>query len=255
VIDVDAFKRDGWARVPHVVDKDKCAAVVDAIFESLGVNRDDPQDWYRPPVHPGGWVEMYQHQALWDVRQDPAVHDLFAAIYGTDDLWVSLDRASFKPPSHPDHPDYDHKGFIHWDLDTSKLPVPFTAQGVLYLTETTEDQGGFQCVPDLFGQLDDWVASQPPDRNPYRPDIAGFDVVHVAGEAGDLIVWDRRMPHGNGHNVSDRPRLAQYVTMRPPQRDDPAALDKRLSAWRDGHNGAVADLTPLGERLLGLTST
>ena len=31
----------------------------------------------------------------------------------------------------------------------------------------------------------------------------------------DFIIWRREIAHGNGHNVSGRPRLAQYINMFP----------------------------------------
>ena len=39
-------------------------------------------------------VEIYQHQALWDNRQYPRVHQAFSEIWETEKLWVSFDRAS-----------------------------------------------------------------------------------------------------------------------------------------------------------------
>ena len=42
---------------------------------------------------------MYQHQALWDNRQYPKVHQAFAEILRDEKLWVSLDRANMKPPA------------------------------------------------------------------------------------------------------------------------------------------------------------
>ena len=45
---------------------------------------------------------------------------------------VSIDRVGFKPPDTPSHPEYDHKGMIHWDTDMTKYPdLPFHVQGVL----------------------------------------------------------------------------------------------------------------------------
>lgn len=87
-------------------------------------------------------MEIYQHQALWDNRQHPWVHQAFSEIWGNEKLWVSVDWACMKPPVREDKPEYSSKGFVHWDVDTAVHPVPFGVQGVLYLTDTAEDQGG-----------------------------------------------------------------------------------------------------------------
>lgn len=268
------FRENGYVVVPQVVPAENLAAVIDAVFAFLGMNPSDPDDWYRPPLPHGGMLEMYQHQALWDNRQHPRVHLAFSEILGTERLWVSFDRANLKPPQRADHPEYDHKGFIHWDTDTSKLPQPFGVQGVLCLTDTTPDMGGFQCVPELYRQMDAWVKTQPADRNPRSPDLTGFSITPVPAQAGDLIIWDRLLAHGNGHNVSTRPRFAQYITMSPApsgelspeqeqrRQDRIMRWQNRLppdAPWAPGdprrweqEHGKTAELTPLGRRLLGL---
>jgi ectoine hydroxylase-related dioxygenase (phytanoyl-CoA dioxygenase family) len=223
-------------------------------------------------------VEMYQHQALWDNRQNPRIHEAFVDLFGTEKLWVSLDRASMKPPPHPDHPEYDHKGFTHWDTDTSKLPQPFGVQGVLFLTDTTEDMGGFQCVPGFHKNLEAWIAEQPADRNPFAPDLdrlpEGMKVTPIPGKAGDFLIWNKLLAHGNGHNVSDRPRLAQYISMGPaptspltPEQEE--RRQDRIRRWQnrlgptgkafpgdprrtEELHGRTAELTPLGRKLLGI---
>jgi hypothetical protein len=207
------FVENGYVIVRNAVPQSSVDAAVDAIWQFLGMDRNDPEDWYREPLRPNGMVEMYQHQALWDNRQQPRVHQAFAEILNTEKLWVSVDRACMKPPRHAAHPEFDNKGFIHWDADTSKLPLPLSVQGVLCLADTSAEQGGFQCVPALFRQFDDWVRTQPPDRNPFTPDLAGFEIEPIPARAGDLIIWNRLLAHGNGHNVSDKPRLAQYIAM------------------------------------------
>lgn len=263
------FKENGYVVVRNAVPPENCDAVVDAIWEFLGMDRNNPEDWYREPHRTNGMVEIYQHQALWDNRQHPRVHQAFAEIWGTEKLWVSFDRACMKPPPHPAHPEYDHKGFIHWDVDTSKLPVPFGVQGVLVLTDTEENQGGFQCVPELFRRFDEWVKTQPPDRDPRKPDMTGFTVKQIPAQAGDLIIWHRLLAHGNGHNTSDKPRFAQYITMFPARKDNEEQRQQRVHRWQnrvgpsgsafpgdprqwEQRNGKTAELTPLGRRLLGL---
>ena len=156
---------------------------------------------------------------------------------------------------------------IHWDTDTSVLKVPFGVQGVLYLTDTSEDQGGFQCVPEFHNLFEDWVKSQPEDRNPRRPDLEGLEVKSIPGKAGDLLIWHRLLAHGNGHNLSNRPRLAQYITMSPSEGRKEEERKERIEAWqscrpttrwpgdpRDWEHKTQkpAKLTELGKKLLGV---
>lgn len=263
------FAENGYVAVPDAVPAENCQAVIDTLWEFLGIDPNDPDDWYRPPMPNGGMIELYQHQSLWDNRQYPRVHQIFSELLGTEQLWTSIDRANLKVPSRPDHPEYDHKGFIHWDWDSSNPPDTRRLQGVLYLADTGIDQGGFQCVPWLYRNMDEWVKTQPPDRPVRRPDLEGLEVVPVPGKAGTLVIWDVMLAHGNGHNVSGKPRFAQYITMYPASPGDAERRESRIRQWRE-HTppktsvfpgdpreieekfGKTAELTPLGRRLLGL---
>jgi hypothetical protein len=269
------FAENGYVMIPNAVPKENCAAVIDAIWQFLGMDRNNPDDWYREPLRPNGMVEMYQHQALWENRQNPRIYQAFAELLGTPRLWVSIDRACLKPPQHPAHPEYDNKGFIHWDADTTKLPQPLSLQGVLYLADTEADQGGFQCVPALFRQFDAWRETQPPDRNPWSPDLTGFDIEPIPGKAGDFVIWNRLLAHGNGHNVSTRPRFAQYIAMFEAEPQSANAVgwggdrEARIRQWQgrmppnagwapgdprqwEQAHCKPAELTPLGRKLLGV---
>jgi hypothetical protein len=267
---------NGYVVVPTGIETEKLTAVVDVIWDFLGMDRAEPDDWYRPPLRAGGMVELYQHQALWDLRQHPRLYRIFRELHRTGRLVVSIDRVSMKPPVHPDHPDYAHPGFIHWDLDLDRLPEPGQewVQGVVALTDTTEDQGGFQCVPSVFRQFPEMVASLTEDeRRMRRPDVEkrGLKVEPIPCRASDLIIWDMRLLHGNGLNRSRRPRMAQYITMNPERLwdHDEEQRRKRIEAWRNrtGPGGPAfpgdprgveqeryrtAELTPLGRCLLGI---
>lgn len=273
------FDEHGWLVVEGVVPPEQVQRTLEAI------------DWFLkldPTLDAGGFyeilpyqdlpgfdragsnLELYQHQALWDNRQHPAVHAVFAQLWGRRDLWVSLDRVNVKlnARSAPNLRWYE-VGFLHWDVDTAQLPLPFGLQGVLCLTDTTADMGGFRCVPGMHKaeRILEWAASQPPDRDPRRPDPTGLEVVDIPAGAGDLIVWHHQLPHGNGENTTSRPRVAQYITMFPAL-DNPEARLRRIRAWRErthadehfegdplrreARHGVTAELTELGERLLGL---
>src|SRR5688572_15852712 len=102
--DLKFFDEQGYVILHNAVPRENCEAVIDAIFEFLEMNPDDPNDWYRAPHSPGGMVEMYQHQALWNNRQHPRLHEAYAQLVGTPKLWVTEDRVGFKLPPHPAHP-------------------------------------------------------------------------------------------------------------------------------------------------------
>jgi len=268
------FTENGYVVVPNAVPQKNLDAVIAAIWEFTGLDPNDPNDWYRPPLATNGMIEMYQHQALWDNRQHPRLYQAFADILGTEKLWASMDRASMKPPMDPRFPHYEDRGFVHWDLDTAQpLPTRLGVQGVLALADTDENMGGFCCIPGFHRNLAEWIAQQPTDRNPRAPDLSrlppGFKVTPIPMKAGDLVIWNRMLAHGNGRNEGTRPRLAQYISMHP-ARDDEEMRQDRIACWRDKHAPSYwekdipealrgrergdppAELTPLGRKLLGL---
>jgi hypothetical protein len=259
------WENNGYVVIHNAVPQANLDAVVNDIWAFLEVDRYDPEAWYRAPISKAGMLEMYQAQSLWNNRQHPRVHQAFADIWDNEALWVSLDRANMNPPARPD---WDYQGFVHWDLDTSEVPLPFRVQGVLYLEDTTADQGGFQCVAGFHRRFDEWVKTQPADRDPRRPALDGLEVKTIPGKAGDLLIWHSLLPHGNSRNRSNRPRLAQYITMYPAREENEEERQYRIAAWQDrrGPRGKAfpgdprgyeqqfppAELTELGKKLLGL---
>ena len=260
------WEENGYVIIRNAVPQENVDAVVDAIWDFLEVDRNDPEAWYKAPVSRAGMLEMYHHQALWNNRQHPTVYQAFADIWQTDELWVSFDRANMNPPARK--PDWDYEGMYHWDIDTSLDPIPFMVQGVLYLADTPADGGGFQCTPGMHRRFPEWVKTQPADRHPRLPDPTGLEIQTIPGNAGDLLIWHSMLPHGNSRNRSTKPRLAQYITMFPPRGEEERAY--RIQAWQEllppkgkafpgdprgweRQHYDAPQLTELGEKLLGLT--
>ena len=265
---------NGYVIVRNAVPRENVERLVELLWRFEEKDPDDPATWYAPQrrahgraeLNNTGMVEIYSHQYLWDNRQERRVYDAFVDIWDREDLWVAVDRANLNPPKRVPG---DPTGFIHWDVDTSLRPLPVGVQGVLSLVRQDEAIGGFQCVPELFRDFDAWVKTQPADRNPMMPDITGLQIVHVAMEPGDLLIFNSLLAHGVRPNHSgDRVRLAQYVAMFPAREDDGAERDARVRLWRERgtpsggwpgdprgwemHHAETARLTPLGEQLLGL---
>jgi len=267
------WQEKGFVLIPNVVPGENVKRMVDRIWEFEEKDPKDSSTWYRPPrsememkeLINSGMVEMYNNQFMWDNRQYPGIYDVFVDIWGTEKLWVSIDRCNLNFPVRED----EFKGFIHWDIDTSDPNRNNNVQGVLSLSDTTKETGGFQCVPDLFREFDDWVKTQPKDRDPFKPDITGFEVEQIEAKAGDLLIWNSMLAHGIRPNRSNVPRIAQYIAMTPAQEDNKEFRDWRIKSWHDripteGYafpgdprnweqtKYEKAELTNLGEKLLGL---
>ena len=267
----------GFVIVAYAVPPDHLARVKALLWEFQEMDPDDPSTWYRPQLRENqmkelnnsGMVEIYNHQCLWDNRQARRVYDAFVDIWDREDLWVKIDRANLNPPNRGVR---QFQGFIHWDVDTSLVPLPVGVQGVLSLVDSDPEMGGFQCVPELFRTLEDWIKTQPADRDPWAPDTTGFEIVDVSLRAGDLLIFNSLLAHGICPNRSpDRVRMAQYIAMRPAEESNDELREWRIRSWRDREppQGYAfpgdprdwektryerAKLTPLGEKLLGSRS-
>jgi len=274
--DLAFWHENGYVIVRRAVPQANVDAVIDIIWEFMEMDRDNPETWYRstddgsgrPKLKESGMAELYQHQALWNNRQHPRVYGAFVDIWETEKLWVSIDRVNLNPPARAD---WDFRGFVHWDIDTSLRPLPNRVQGVLSLVDVSAEAGGLQVVPGFHRQFEDWVKTQPPDRDPRQPDMSGLELTSVEMNAGDLVIWHSLLPHGTGRNNSQRPRLAQYITMFPAMEEDHAMRQERIGLWKERkspdrkffpgdprrweiEHGQTAELTPLGEKLLGVKS-
>lgn len=269
---------EGYVVVKNAITRDQADKTAAFLWEFEEKDASDPSTWYTAAraememkeLIGSGMVEVYNHQALWDNRQNSRIYDAFVDIWGTEKLWVTIDRANLNVPRRTDA---DFNGFIHWDYDPETKPQ--NVQGVLALADQTdENMGGFQCIPELFRTYDTWKLSQPKDRDRFQPDISGFEdkIVKVKLEAGDLLIFHSAQPHGIRPNYSNnKVRIAQYISMMPAQEDNEELRSWRINSWRhriapqgyafpgDPRNWeqtrySTAVLNALGEKLLGLKS-
>jgi hypothetical protein len=265
---------NGYVVIKNAVPKENVERLAKFLWEFEEKDPNDPETWYAPPraemkmkeLTNTGMVEVYNHQYLWDNRQYPKVYDAFVDIWGTEKLWVTIDRANLNFPIRPGH---EYKGFIHWDYDPETKPQ--NVQGVLALVDQTdENMGGFQCIPELFRTYDTWKLTQPADRDHFKPDTTGFTPTKVKMEAGDLLIFNSSQPHGIRPNLSgNKVRIAQYISMMPAEEDNEPLRQWRVTSWRDrvapeGYafpgdprgwektKYGTAQLSSLGGKLLGL---
>ena len=276
--DWDFWIHHGYVVVKQAVPVRQALETARFIWEFEDKDPDDQDTWYTEPraaiqmkeLAGTGMVEVYQNQHLWNNRQYPKIYHAFVDIWGTEKLWVTIDRANL---NFPIRPGYQYKGFIHWDYDPETRPQ--NVQGVLALADQTDpEMGGFQCIPELYRTYDSWKLTQPADRDRFKPDISQFQdkIEKVSLEAGDLLIFNSTQPHGIRPNLSkDKVRIAQYISMMPAEEDNEELRQWRIKSWKnriapegyafpgDPRNWeqtkyGVAELTELGQKLLGLKS-
>ena len=267
---------NGYIVVKNAVTKQQAMKTASFLWEFEEKDSQDPSTWYSPPraemkmkeLAGTGMVELYNHQYLWDNRQERKIYESFVDIWGTEKLWVTIDRANL---NFPIRKNFEYKSFIHWDYDPDTNPQ--NVQGVLALDDQTDlNMGGFQCIPWLYKNYDIWKKSQPENRDRFKPDISGLKdkIVKVPLEAGDLLIFNSTLPHGiRPNNSKDKVRIAQYISMMPAQEDDKDLVSWRINSWKnrvapqgyafpgDPRNWEqtkykTANLTELGKKILGL---
>jgi ectoine hydroxylase-related dioxygenase (phytanoyl-CoA dioxygenase family) len=190
-------------------DRDAAAA---AIHEFLEADAADPNTWYGNKYGKSIWVPLLRHAAFLANRKSPRLVKAFAQLWGREDLWSTVDQGGFNPP---ERADWRFPGpHVHWDMTLAK-PHCFGTQGILYLTDTPAEQGAFSCIPGFHRKLEEWLRELPAGENPREAVTRHPGFMPIAGKAGDLMIWHQALPHGSCPNRGARPRVAQYLTLRP----------------------------------------
>ncbi|KAG1673015.1 hypothetical protein FOA52_005945 [Chlamydomonas sp. UWO 241] len=170
---------------------------------------------------------------VWQARQHPHVLCVFASVWQTSELVVSFDGVNAERPktASPQQPPTDtlHTDQSPWSNQDARVCV----QGVLSLTSTREHTGGTTVVAkshvqhrrllvDTFKVPEkewkkDWISLEAP-MHVWLLDQPGCQVLKLATDPGDLVLWDSRTMHC-GRKTPDVHthgwRLAVYICMCP----------------------------------------
>ncbi len=176
--------------VPGVIPTHLCDAIRDDVWKLLDADSEDRDSWYnRPtgsvmPSNPSGsYLAMWHTQAMWDVCQHPALHALYAELWGTADLWANAGPINHKPPADSRYAgqrgtltsgeevewEWGQPLRLHWDWsfpdelegvgsepDGFALPLRpgyGRPQAVLHLEDTPEEGGGVKLLPGFHRLL------------------------------------------------------------------------------------------------------
>lgn len=212
--DLACWEQNGYVVLKHAVPEETRAAAERLIWQHVGADPAVPDSWYGHSCvdKHGIMVELIQHPALEANRRSIRIHQAFAQLWGTANLWVSADRCGFHPPQRPGHPFPGPD--LHWDIDFDR-PLDFGTQGILYLTDTPPEQGALTVVPGFQHRLADWLATLPPGADPQQQDLHALGSRPIGARAGDMVIWHHHLPHGARPNLGTRPRMVQYINLLP----------------------------------------
>jgi hypothetical protein len=209
--DLAFWQENGYVVLRNAVSKEDCREAELAIWESLGMDPQKPGTWY-DGKHTF-WVSLFQHPALNKNRAAPRIGKAFEQLWGTDELWTTVDRSSLNRPEQ-NGINISGPNRLHWDVSLA-LPIPFSVHGLLYLSDASAEQGAFRCVPGFHRRIDQWLGELAPEQNPREQDLENLGPVPVTGAAGDFVLWHHALPHGSGRNLAHYPRVVQYISMFP----------------------------------------
>lgn len=216
--DLDFWHENGYVIVRNAITRDEAATAEQAVWEYLGASPDDRATWYDRGNKQGIWVKAFNLEVSRRIRGSLRVRKAFAQIWGTSDLWPTVDSVGFNPPEIPGRFSFPGPN-LHWDRSLT-TPLEFGTQGVLYLNSVSENQGAFRCVPGFHRKIEAWLDALPAGFDPREFDLESLGPVPIAANAGDLIIWHQSLPHGSSPNRAEYPRVVQYINMFPNRRDD-----------------------------------
>ncbi|CAF0728421.1 unnamed protein product [Adineta steineri] len=298
----DFFEKYGFVVVRNMIDSEaQIDDTIDEIWSLLRVlnpkiDKNDSSTWdnkYWPiymGLKDGGFISHMADVATkmcWENRQNPNVVKLFQTLLKQNDLWVKFDRYGMMRPTKgitfknnnddgsvviEDRPDWRSKpNWLHWDQNPWKYPDFMGVQGLLALSDTNPNTGGFHCVPGFTHHFKQWSIDNEkehrsrgglinvPEDDPIRNEVKQ---IHV--RKGSFVVWDSRLPHGNFPNQNDQFRIVQYIAFEPAKEDDKNEVTNRIDVVDMRRSSPTADeqlagfpepeLTELGEKIIGLRS-
>lgn len=264
--DRQRFHSEGYMVIRNVIPESTIHNAVREIVAFLRADLDDSTTWYGNAPQNDGIVPMHHAQSLWDIRQCSNLYEVFREYWGTHRLMVDINRCIFRPPRHPEWPTISRSN-IHWDTDPRPVR-PASLQSVVLLTDVERNGGGYQCLPNIYQNLEAWLErnASGSDFDFFNPGLNDCETIQIEGKAGDVILWSTKLPHGSAANLSHRPRIAAFVSMQPSAFGAELCasmknwwLTKRApDSWRglpgqlETEPGAPAVLSELGLRLIGV---
>jgi hypothetical protein len=165
----------------------------------------------------GSLCNFADHPEFADLISNPKFMALLKGFGAKDPRWLSGYLIS-KPGGGP--PLFWHQDWWGWDNAISYQPEPISLFFMIYLTDTTKENGCLRAIPGSHlkaHELHDLPSAHGENlslyKDPHDPAYAAHpDEVAVEIKAGDLLIGDSRLLHGAYANTvaAERPLLISW---------------------------------------------
>ncbi|WVQ77253.1 hypothetical protein IAR50_006936 [Cryptococcus sp. DSM 104548] len=260
---LQTLEKDGFVVLPSIIPSALCSEFQQEAWEWLesfpyGFKRYDRTTWNAeclPYSTTGGLYNRYSvnHEAfVWKIRTLPAIHQVFAEIWGTDDLIASFDGMNASMPINPVSGRTDispTKPWPHIDQNPRHIANFELYQSIACLSPSGPSDGGL-CVlsgshllhQDYFSSIGGFRAEQDvgKEENGYNykdGDLEwykarGCEEVKICAGEGDLILWDSRTIHWNASPTGTQTRFATYICYSPRTHMSPTDLETKIDIFK-----------------------
>ncbi len=258
------LEKYGVAIIPSVLNKTECESMISGFWDFLEnatksfdvpIKRSDPTSWKSfwelYPKH-GMLLQQWgigHAQFLWDVRQNKKVIDIFRVLWGTDDLLVSFDGASFGfPPEVTRRGHFKGNTWYHFDQRLSDSSLRSVQSWVTALDVNKGDatlsvvQGShkyhseFARKFDLQNQKADWYRLTP-EQMDWVLEKERTKKIDITCRAGDIVLWDSRTIHMGKEPLKTRNnqnfRCVAYLCYTPREWATESDLKKKRLAFKN----------------------
>jgi hypothetical protein len=213
--DINLWNTNGYVIIKNAITQQDCDDTIEAICQFINIDKNNPSTWYNEhPQRQGIMVQLFQHPAIEKNRQSKKIKRAYQQLWQRNDVYVNIDKVGFNPPEKVNWKFPASR--LHWDVSL-KTPIPFGTQGILYLTDTSSNQGAFTVVPCFNNNIEKWLKELPNGAHPREQNLYTLGPISVAANAGDFIIWHHALPHAASPNKSKLPRFVQYLNYAPLQ--------------------------------------
>ncbi|KAJ0121515.1 uncharacterized protein J7T55_008679 [Diaporthe amygdali] len=250
--------RNGWALVKEAVPRERALNYAQKAEDwlegfKLGYKRDDRSTWKSkniPRHRHGGLFDHFSFahaQFVWDCKSEHGVRDIFAKIWGTDELTVSFDGGTLAFPT-PEEADHGKKPWPHSDQSAYRS-WPHCIQGLLNLLPNGPEDGGLAVMTGtapLFEQY--FKEHEPPEGGWVKRDLVdwtdkelqwfkdrGCEWVKPSMDPGDFILWDSRAVHYGAAPLGENKRMAIYTCYKPIEFLTEEQRERKVEAFKRGY--------------------